>query len=76
MSLGVSLSLVIAAFLALMTTVMALAFRERKAARRMAVEDTAAQGASDGRILVAIFGSILGGMLLMAVTAVLVFFQA
>ena len=74
MSLGVSLSLVIAAFVLLMGTVMTIAFRERRAGRRIAAGDVAAQGASDARVLVVIFGSIIGGMILMLVTAVLVFF--
>jgi hypothetical protein len=73
MSLGVSLSLVIAAFLAMMTAVMTLAFRERRASRHIALTDTAAQAASDTRIVATIFGSIIGGMLLMVVTAVLIF---
>jgi len=73
-SLGASLSLVIAAFVALMTTVLVLAFRERKLARA-GTADAQAQGASDARVLVTIFGSIIGGMLLMVVTAVLVFVQ-
>lgn len=74
MSVGVSLALVIAAFVAMMGTVMALAFRERKVSRTVQLEDTATQAASDARVLVVIFGSIIGGMLLMVVTAVLVFF--
>ena len=75
MSLGASLALVIAAFVVLMGTVMTLAFRERRAGRSAAVQnDAAAQAASDGRVMVVIFGSIFGGMILMLVTAVLVFF--
>lgn len=73
MSLGASLSLVIAAFVGLMALVLTLALRERRAGARIA-GNASAQAASDGRVLVAIFGSILGGMLLMVVTAVLVFF--
>ena len=74
MSLGLSLSLVIAAFVLLMGTVMTVAFRERRAGQRAAAQDAAAQGASDARILAVIFGSIFGGMILMVITAVLVFF--
>lgn len=74
MSLGASLALVIAAFVLLMATVMTLAFRERRAGRTLVANDAAAQAASDARVMVVIFGSILGGMLLMLVTAVLVFF--
>ena len=73
MSLGLSLTLVIAAFVAMMTAVMTLSFRERHASRTIALDDTAAQAASDTRILATIFGSIIGGMVLMVVTAVLIF---
>ena len=73
MSVGVSLSLVIVAFVVLMGSVMALAFRERRLGRTVQIEDTATQAPSDARVLVVIFGSIIGGMLLMVVTAVLVF---
>lgn len=74
MSLGARLAVVLAAFAVLMATVITVAFRERRAARIIDVTDVAAQGASDARILVTIFGSIIGGMLLTVVTAVLVFF--
>ena len=74
MTLGIKLSLVILAFMILMGGVLWLAFRERKAGREIAADDAAAQAASDGRVLTVIFGSIIGGMLLMLITAYLVFF--
>jgi hypothetical protein len=73
MSLGASLALVIAAFVTLMAGVLTVAFRERRAARRIAAADTEAQGVSDARVLTVIFGSIIGGMVLTLVTASLVF---
>jgi len=74
MSPAAGLSVVLAAFVALMTMVIVLAFRERRAARRIDATDVAAQNASDARMLVGVFGGILGGMLLTVVAAVLVFF--
>lgn len=75
MSLTAKLSLVIVAFMILMGGVLWLAFRERKAGRTIAADDHEAQAASDGRVLLVIFGSIFGGMFLMLITAYLVFFQ-
>ena len=74
MTLGAKLALIIVAFMILMGGVLWLAFRERRMGRDIAVDDTAAQAASDGRVLAVIFGSIIGGMLLTLVTAYLVFF--
>lgn len=74
MSSTIGLSMVLAAFVVLMTTVLTVAFRERRAGKRIEIADTASQAASDSRVMVVIFGSIFGGMLLMLVTAVLVFF--
>jgi len=73
MSMAAGLSLVIGAFVAIMAAVLALAFRERRVGRRIDVSDTAAQGASDARILTLIFGSIIGGMVLTLVTASIIF---
>jgi len=73
MSVALGLSLVIATFLAIMGGVLALSFRERRAGKRIEVDDVAAQNASDARLLTAIFGSIIGGMVLTLVTASLVF---
>jgi hypothetical protein len=74
MSSGTGLVLVLAAFLGLLTTVIRLAFRERRMSRMIAVDDVEAQQASDTRLLATIFGSIIGGMVLTVITAWLVFF--
>ena len=74
MTAGHGLVLVIVAFVAILAAVMAMAFRERKAARHIEVSDTAAASASDARVLAAIFLAIPGGMLLTLITAWLVFF--
>ena len=73
MSVTVGLSAVIATFVLVMAGVLALAFRERRAGKRIAVDDVVAQNASDARLLTVIFGSIIGGMVLTLVTASLVF---
>lgn len=73
MSLGASLSLVLAGFVLLLTTVIALSFRERRIGKRIA-GDRQAQAASDARVLTVLFLAIPGGMLLTLVTAWLVFF--
>ena len=73
MSVPVGLSLVIAAFVVIMAGVLALSLRERRAGKRIRVDDVAAQNASDARVLTVIFGSIIGGMVLTLVTASLVF---
>lgn len=73
MSMALGLALVIAAFVIVMGGVLTLAFRERRAGKTIAVDDTAAQGASDARVLTVIFGSIIGGMVLTLVTASLIF---
>ena len=74
MSASTGLVLVLAAFIALLTGVIRLAFRERRINRDIGVDDVEAQQASDARLLVTIFGSIIGGMLLTLTTAWLVFF--
>jgi len=68
------LAAVIAAFLAILTSVIYMAFRERRLAQRIPVADVAAGKASDARMLATIFLAIPGGMLLTAITAYLVFF--
>jgi hypothetical protein len=73
MSVPVGLSLVIATFVAMMAAVLALSLRERRVGKRIGVDDVAAQNASDARVLTVIFGSIIGGMVLTLVTALLVF---
>ena len=72
MGLGASLALVLAAFVAILTAVMAMAFRERRTARA-AAGDTAAEAASDARVMTIVFAAIPGGMLLTLVAAWLVF---
>ena len=73
MTAGHGLALVIVAFMAILAAVLAMAFRERRLAQRIASTDAAAGSASDARILVAIFVAIPGGMLLTAITAWLVY---
>ena len=74
MTSGHGLALVIVAFVAILASVLAIAFRERRVAQRIDASDLAAAGASDARILLVIFAAIPGGMLLTAVTAWLVYF--
>lgn len=73
MSLGASLSMVLVAFVALLVTVIVMAFRERKVARALVVEDAQSAAASDARVLTVIFAAIPGGMLLTVLVAWLVF---
>ena len=72
MELGSSLAAVLAAFVAILATVMAVAFRERRIGSA-ATGDARAQAASDARVLVVIFAAIPGGMLLTLIVAWLVF---
>jgi len=72
-SASYGLATVLAAFVAILGTVMWSAFRERRCAR-VAAADAGAGAASDARILVTIFLAIPGGMLLTLITAWLVFF--
>jgi hypothetical protein len=67
------LAIVIAAFLAILVIVIVMAFRERRLSRDIATDDTAAQEASDARVLTVIFTAILGGMALTIIVAYLVF---
>ena len=73
MTLGVKLILIFFAFVAILTTVIVLVFRERRLGRSIAADDLAAQQAQDGRILVLIFSSAIGGMLLTLLVAYVVF---
>jgi Na+-transporting methylmalonyl-CoA/oxaloacetate decarboxylase gamma subunit len=68
------LAIVLAAFLAILVTVIWFAFRERRLGKAIARDDVAAQQASDARVLAVIFSAILGGMLLAALVAWIVFF--
>src|SRR4051812_5519135 len=74
MTLGQKLVVVFFAFVALLVGVIWMAFREKRLGREIASDDRAAQQASDGRVLVVIFSSIIGGMLLTFIVAWLVFF--
>ena len=73
MSLGAKLAIVIAAFVAILVVVIFMAFRERRLGRDIAVDDVAAQQASDARVLAVIFSAIIGGMLLTVIVAYIVF---
>jgi len=74
LTLGAKLAVVIAAFVAILVIVIVMAFRERKLGRAIDPADTAAQEASDARVLTVIFTAILGGMGLTLIVAYLVFF--
>lgn len=73
MGLGLKLTLVIAAFVTILVIVIVMAFRERKLGHAIDPSDTAAQQASDARVLTVIFGAILGGMGLTILVAYIVF---
>ncbi len=74
MTLGEKLLLVSLAFLAILATVIVVAFRERTRAKSIAADDIEGQQAQDARVMAVIFGSIMGGMLLTVLVAWLVFF--
>lgn len=74
MSLGWKLVLVFFAFVAILVTVIAVVFRERRLGRSIAADDHEAQQAQDGRLLAIVFSSVIGGMLLTLLVAWLVFF--
>ena len=74
MTLGWKLFIVFLAFLAILTTVIMMAFRERRRAREIRSEDIEAQRSADGRVMTIIFTAIIGGMGLTILTAWLVFF--
>ena len=74
MTLGWKLFIVFAGFLAILATVIVVAFRERKRGRTIAAGDLKAQQDQDARVMAIIFFSIAGGMGLTLLTAWLVFF--
>jgi len=74
MTLGVKLLVVFFAFLAILVTVIAVAFRERTRGKVIAQDDVQAQQAQDARVMTVIFSAIMGGMLLTLIVAWLVFF--
>ncbi|HEY4998655.1 MAG TPA: hypothetical protein VII36_05905 [Usitatibacter sp.] len=74
MSLGWKLFAVFLAFLAILATVIVVAFRERTRGKSIAADDRAEQQAQDARVMATIFSAIIGGMLLTILVAWLVFF--
>jgi len=74
MTLGVKLLVVFFAFLAILVTVIAVAFRERTRGKVIAQDNVQAQQAQDARVMTVIFSAIMGGMLLTLIVAWLVFF--
>ena len=74
MTLGQKLVIVLVAFVAILSIVVYVAFRERRLGKKIADDDLEGQQASDARVLVVIFSAIFGGMLLTLVSAYLVFF--
>jgi hypothetical protein len=74
MSLGQKLLIVFFAFLAILVTVIAVAFRERTHGKAIAQDDIQAQQAQDARVMTVIFSAIMGGMFLTLIVAWLVFF--
>ena len=73
MTLGWKLFLVFLAFLAVLTTVIVMAFRERKRGKTIAVDDLASQRDQDARVMTIIFTAIVGGMFLTLLVGWLVF---
>jgi len=74
MTLGEKLLIVFFAFLAILVTVIAVAFRERTRGKVIADNDVEAQQAQDARVMTVIFSAIMGGMFLTLIVAWLVFF--
>jgi len=72
-SLGVKLAVVLVAFVAILSIVIFMAFRERRLGKSLASDDIEGQQASDARVIAVIFTAILGGMALTLVVAYLVF---
>ncbi len=74
MSLGWKLFAVFLAFLAILATVIFVAFRERTRGKTLAATDRAGQQAQDARVMAVVFSAIIGGMVLTILVAWLVFF--
>jgi hypothetical protein len=74
MTLGWKLAAVFLAFLAILTAVIYVAFRERTRGRTLAADDIEGQQAQDARVMAVIFSAIFGGMALTLLVAWLVFF--
>ncbi len=62
------------AFLYILVTVIAVAFRERTRGKSLAADDVTGQQAQDARVMAVIFSAIFGGMVLTLLVAWLVFF--
>ena len=75
MSLAFKLTLCFGVFLLLIAAAMVASFRERQRVRRIHDDDLVAQQASDARILMVLFGAILGGMITTLLVAWIVFFS-
>jgi hypothetical protein len=73
MSLGVKLTLCFIGFLLLVGIAMLVSFRERRIARGLSDGDVAAQQKSDARVLLVLFGSMLGGLAITLVVAWIIF---
>ena len=73
MTLGWKLVIVFVAFVAILTIVIYMAFRERRLGKNLANDDLEGQQASDARVLAVIFTAIAGGMVLTLIVAWLVF---
>jgi hypothetical protein len=73
-SLGWKLFAVFLAFLAILATVIVVAFRERTRGKALAGHDRAGQQAQDARVMAVLFSAIIGGMVLTILVAWLVFF--
>ena len=74
MTLGWKLFIVFVGFLAVLTTVIVVSFRERKRSGETDPNDIASQQSQDARVMTIIFSAIVGGMALTLITAYLVFF--
>ena len=74
MTLGWKLFVVFLAFLAILTTVIMMAFRERRRAHQIRPDDIEAQRSADGRVMAILFTAIIGGMGLTILVAWMVFF--
>jgi len=73
MTLGWKLAIIFGAFLAILVTVIFVAFRERTRGKALADDDFAAQQAQDARVMTVIFSAIIGGMLLTILVGYVVF---
>ena len=73
MTLGWKLAIVFLAFLAILATVITVAFRERTRGKTLAADDRAGQEAQDARVMTVIFSAIIGGMLLTILVGYIVF---